>query len=225
MDRSTWLSAAKVNDAGELMLLKEPRNKVRIRGITPHERVVVSSLNAAQIHQVAGVGELVQVDKLNLRVAAYHAQQEVRANKAGAACDKYALRFVARRHAFGDCRIETALERAQGRCASLRQNNRARAEGASLPAQTGQTVFHFGPMRQDPAATEKLRQFPNMPCAGTSILSHWAIRWPESSRPEAEIRPLVQEARPRRPEHESDRRNSTRQCRRIRQVFYGSLIV
>ena len=86
MERSTWVSAAKLTMASTPSAAAVDRLSVADVGLDEAVAGVVG--HDEQVVQVARVGELVQVDDLERRDAGQHAPDEGAADEAGAAADE-----------------------------------------------------------------------------------------------------------------------------------------
>ncbi len=95
MERSTWVSAAKLTMASTPF--GRPHDRVAVTDVAVDEAVARVVLDRAQVVGVAGVGELVQVDDLArsaLDSAGESAPDEVGADEAGSAAHQELHPFV-----------------------------------------------------------------------------------------------------------------------------------
>ena len=85
MERSTCVSAAKLTTASAPRSASPTTAASQMSPV--HEGVAGVVLDVAQVLEVAGVGELVEVDDLDVVVLGEHVAHEVGADEAGAAGD------------------------------------------------------------------------------------------------------------------------------------------
>ena len=80
--------SGKVDDVIEIVLCKQALDQLLVADVALHKDVAGVALNVLQVLEVAGVGQLVEVDQQDLRVLLEHIMHKVGTNKTGAAGDK-----------------------------------------------------------------------------------------------------------------------------------------
>ncbi len=88
MLRSTWLSAAKLTTASMRVALHDVQHRGAVADVGAHEHVPGVALQVAQVLEVAGVGQDVDVDDQVVRAGAPHQANVGGADESGAAGDK-----------------------------------------------------------------------------------------------------------------------------------------
>ena len=78
----------KVDDVIEIVLCKQALDQLLVADVALHEDVAGVALNVLQVLEVAGVGQLVEVDQQDLGVFLEHIMHKVGTDKTGAAGDK-----------------------------------------------------------------------------------------------------------------------------------------
>ena len=78
----------KVDDVVEIVLLEQALHQFLVADVALHEHMAGVTLHVLQVFQVAGVGQLIQVDQQDLRVFLEHIMHKVGTNKTGAAGDQ-----------------------------------------------------------------------------------------------------------------------------------------
>ena len=80
--------SGKVDDVIEIVLCKQALDQLLVADVALHEDVAGVALNVLQVLEVAGVGQLVEVDQQDLGVLLEHIMHKVGTDKTGAAGDK-----------------------------------------------------------------------------------------------------------------------------------------
>ena len=77
----------KVHHVINVVLVKQALDRLFVTDIRLNKDIIRVAFHALQVFQIAGIGQLVHVDDLNVAVLVQHIDHEVRADKAGAAGD------------------------------------------------------------------------------------------------------------------------------------------
>ena len=80
--------SGKVDDVIEIVLCKQALDQLLVADVALHEDMAGVALNVLQVLEVAGVGQLVEVDQQDLGVLLEHIMHKVGTDKTGAAGDK-----------------------------------------------------------------------------------------------------------------------------------------
>ena len=78
----------KVDDVIEIILLEQAFHQLLIADIALHKHMAGVALHVLQVFQIAGVGQLIQIDQQDLRLLFEHIMHKVGTNKTGAAGDQ-----------------------------------------------------------------------------------------------------------------------------------------
>ena len=85
----------KVDDVIEIVLLEQAFHQLLVADIALHEHMAGVALHVLQVFQIAGVGQLIQIDQQDLRVLFEHIMHKVGTDKTGAAGDQiFFHRFI-----------------------------------------------------------------------------------------------------------------------------------
>jgi len=82
-----------VDDAFRIVFLQQGADQGGVADIALHKHMAGILLNPLQILQIAGIGQFVQIDNLDVRMLLQHVVHEVRTDEAGAAGDKITFHF------------------------------------------------------------------------------------------------------------------------------------
>ena len=77
----------KVHHVINVVLVKQALDRLFVTDIRLNKDIIRVAFHTLQVFQIAGIGQLVHVDDLNVAVFVQHIDHEVRADKAGAAGD------------------------------------------------------------------------------------------------------------------------------------------
>ena len=89
-DRTVHMALGRqVDDAFDLVLPHQRHDSLEVADVAPHEGVVGTLPDIAQVFQVAGIGQLVEVDDAAVGVLRNEEPYDVRADESGAAGDQY----------------------------------------------------------------------------------------------------------------------------------------
>ena len=80
--------SGKVDDVIEIVLCKQALDQLLVADVALHKDMAGVALNVLQVLEVAGVGQLVEVDQQDLGVLLEHIMHKVGTDKTGAAGDK-----------------------------------------------------------------------------------------------------------------------------------------
>ena len=79
----------KVDNAVDTLFLHQPEHRVKITDVRLDEGVIGLVLDVLEVRQVAGVGQLVDIDDMIVRILRDEKPHDVRADEPGAAGDHY----------------------------------------------------------------------------------------------------------------------------------------
>ena len=103
MDRSTWLSAAKLTRASISYSFDQPSHSLPISNIALHKHMLWMFKEAFQVLDIARIRQLVEVHDPAIRVFGQDHTDEIAADKSGTACNQKSLHSCSRNRPRGTC--------------------------------------------------------------------------------------------------------------------------
>jgi len=97
-----------VDDATDVVLSEQALDELLVADIALHEGVVGHTFTLSYVGEVAGVGELIEVDDMIFRILFAEVRNKVRAYESGTAGNEYGFHVFLRRYA---CSFSLAMQR------------------------------------------------------------------------------------------------------------------